>query len=84
MPTLAIVEDFDVLGNLADRLLPGFVTSVVDEFIFECSPETFHRRIIVAISPAAHGGLHTELPDELLILVRTILAAAIGVVNESW
>ena len=34
MPTLTIVEDFDVLGDLADRLLPGFVTSVGDEFIF--------------------------------------------------
>ncbi len=37
MPPLAIVEDFDVLGDLANRPLPRFVASVVDEFILECS-----------------------------------------------
>ena len=77
MPPLAVVEDFDVLGDLANRLLPRFVASVVDEFIFECSPEAFHRRIIVAISPAAHGCFHAELLDQSLVFVRAILAAAI-------
>ena len=32
MPPLAVVEDFDVLGDLANRLLPRFVASVADEF----------------------------------------------------
>ena len=32
-----IVKYFDVLGNLSDQLLPGFVTSLVEKFILECS-----------------------------------------------
>jgi hypothetical protein len=39
---LPVVEHFDVLGDLVLSLLPGDVALVVDEFVFQCTPEVLN------------------------------------------
>jgi hypothetical protein len=58
---LPVEEDLDVLGDLLYGLPTGPVVPMVNQFIFERSPEAFHRGVIPAISLAAHGGHHAKL-----------------------
>jgi hypothetical protein len=60
--------------DLLDCLLPGAVTTVVDEFVLDRTPETLHGGIVVAVALSAHRRLHAELRKELLIVGTTILA----------
>ena len=59
--SLSVVEDFNVLDDLILGLLPGGITPVVNKLIFQCTPEAFDGRIIVAVALSAHRGGHAEL-----------------------
>ena len=56
-----VVDYFDVLGGLVFSLLPGDVAPVVDEFVFQCTPEAFDERGIAAVAFATHRSGHAEL-----------------------
>ena len=45
MSPLPVVEYFDVLSNLGDRLLPGAIFPVMNQFRFERAEEALHREI---------------------------------------
>jgi hypothetical protein len=83
MPPLTIVEDLDVLRDLAPRLLPGLVATMMHELILQRPPKALHRRVVIAIPLPTHGGNHAELLQGGLIRLGTILRPAIGVMNES-
>jgi len=83
MPPLAVVEHLDVLRNLSPSLLPRIISPMVHQLIFQCPPETLHRRVVIAIALPAHGGDHAELPQLILIVVGTILGATVGVVDQA-
>ena len=51
------------------------------QFGFDGFEERLDRRIVVAIALPAHGHLEPMLAQDLLIIMRTILAAAIRVVD---
>ena len=83
MLPLAVVEHLDVLRNLSPSLLPRMISPMMHQLIFQCPPETLHRRVVIAIALSAHGGDHAELPQLILIVVGTILGATVGVVDQA-
>ena len=52
MTSLSIIKYFNVLRYFVHPLLPCSVAHLMDQFILERIPETFHRRIIVIIATA--------------------------------
>ena len=86
MPSLAVVEDVNVLGDLALSLVTGFIAAMMHQFILERAPETLHRRVVIAVPPARHRGAQAELLQPGLVGMRAILGSAIGVMEEprSW
>lgn len=52
IPSLAVVDNLDVLRDLSLSLLPGCRALMMYEFILQCPLKAFHRRIVVAIAPA--------------------------------
>ena len=77
---LPVVEHFDVLGDLVFSLLPGGIAPVVDELVFQCTPEAFDGRVIVAVALATHRGDHAEVVEQTSVGMRTILVAFMIVV----
>ena len=70
--TVTVIEDLDVLRDLAPSLLTGLIATMMHQLILQHSPETLHP----------HGWDHAELPQRCLIHLGTILSPAIGVMNE--
>ena len=52
-----------------------------DQLSLDGFEEHLNRRIVITISFAAHGHLEAMLAQDLLIIMRTVLAAAIRVVD---
>ncbi len=77
-----VIEELDGLRDLAPRLLPGFVATLMRQLILQRAPETLHRRVVIAIALPTHEGNHAELPQGGLICLGTILRSAIGVMHE--
>lgn len=48
-----------------------------------CPKKTYHGRVVVEVALATHGGLHPELLEQLPERQRTVLAAAIRMVQQS-
>ncbi|QPD03642.1 MAG: hypothetical protein Nkreftii_001416 [Candidatus Nitrospira kreftii] len=84
MSPLTVVERLDVLRDLAASWLTGLVAPVMHQLIFQRPPETLHRRVVIAIPLPTHGRGHAELPQLLLIVLRTILGPTVGVVVQAW
>jgi hypothetical protein len=51
---------------------------------FSDCPGNSPRGVATAVPPARHGRLHAKLRHKLLIVVCAILAASVGLVNQSW
>ena len=83
MASLAVVKAFDIFLYCGFRVGPGGVTLMVDQFVFQAAPEAFHGRVVIAISPARHRRLHAELRHQFLIVMGAVLAAKVGVVNQT-
>ena len=73
MPTLAVVEELNVLRDLSPGLFPCFIPPAVHELVLQRPPETFHRRVVVAVSPTRHRGAQPELSQLGLVVMRAIL-----------
>ena len=59
MAALAVVEDFDEVEDLGSGVSVAVERAAVDQLQFEGAPEAFHRGVVVAVTPAAHGGNQT-------------------------
>lgn len=55
MQSYSVVESVDVIDDGSRGLFVGLVFVPVDLLDFEASEEAFHRRVVVAISFAAHA-----------------------------
>ena len=53
------------------------------ELVFQNAPEAFNRCVIVTVASTAHRGSHFELNKERAELLRAILAAAVGMMNQT-
>jgi len=84
MSPLPVIEQLDVLRDLAASLLTGLVAPVMHQLILQCPSGTLHRRIVIAVALPTHGRGHAELSQPLLIVLRTILGPTVGVVDQAW
>jgi hypothetical protein len=55
---------------------------VMYQLVLKTAPEAFHRGVVIAIPLARHGGLHAELFNQLSIVMSTVLAPAVRVMNQ--
>src|SRR4051812_49054714 len=83
MAPRSIVETFDVGEDVTSGVLPCCIVLVMDELGLERVEETLHRGIVVAIGLAAHGRLEAGGLQRIAILRRSILNAAIGMVDQA-
>lgn len=72
MSPLTVVEQLDVLRDFSLCLLPRGILPMVHDLIFQRLTETLHWRVVIAISLWTHRRAYVELPQLLLIVLRTI------------
>ena len=82
MPSAWVVEGVDIVSDLSLGLDPGFVNGAPDQLGFDGSEHDFDRGIVVAVAFARHGYDEAMRLQEFLIIVRAILAAAVGVMDH--
>jgi hypothetical protein len=78
MKPLAIVISFDVSEQIVPGSIPGWVASLVHEFGFDRAKAAFHRGIVLTISRPAHGLDYPGCIEDLAVIGRGVLGAAIG------
>ena len=79
MPTARVIEAVDVLEDGRLSLSAGFPRASPNQLGLDRLEEGLNGGVIVAIALAAHRHLEPMLAQDLLIVMRTILAAAIAV-----
>ena len=52
----SVVEALDVIEDCGGGVATKGRSYAVDQLVFERAPERFHSGVIVAVTPAAHGG----------------------------
>ena len=83
MEPAPVVEGFDVVEDGQAGLLFCFVGFGDTQFCLQGGPEGFHGGVVVAIAGASHAG---QSPVHLQLAAKRfagVLAAAVGVDNES-
>ncbi len=78
-----IVLAFNIGEQVASGLVPGCPRSLVDEFDLEGVKEALHRSVVIATGRPAHGRYRLHVGELLLIGLSCVLAAAIGVTDET-
>ncbi len=56
---------------------------MIDEFILHGSPEALHRSIIITVAFPAHGSFHIKLLKESCVVLRTVLASPVRVMDKA-
>ena len=84
MTPIPVVENFDVFKNIQSGLISGGVVAVKGQLGFERTKETFHRCVVITIAFAAHGNRtdHLRLCQQKLVVIASVLAASIRVVQQ--
>ena len=80
-PTIVIA--FDISEQVAPCGITIGVVALVDELGFQCAEKALHRGIVPAIRLAAHRLGDGGRPQDLAVIASGVLAAAIGVMNET-
>src|SRR3984893_15543391 len=81
--TSSVVEALDVGKDITCGFCPCCIMPVMDELGFERVEEALHRGIVIAVCLAAHRCLESGRLDHLTIVRRSILDAAIGMVDQT-
>ena len=83
MPPARIVEAVDVSAKSQFGGGAGLERRSPDQFVLDRLEHRFHHGVIVAIALVAHRRDDAVRFQQPLIIVRTILAAAIRVLNQT-
>ena len=83
MTAARVVEAVDVFKDGHLRLPAGFPCIAPDQFRFDGFEECLDGCVIITISFATHGHFEAVLPQDFLIVVRTILRPAIRVMDAT-
>ena len=83
MTPKTIVEDLDVFKDVQSGLGPGGILLMKDQLSFEGAEETFDRGIVITVTPAAHTSHHARSCQQSLVLIAGVLAAPIGMVQQT-
>ena len=81
MATTRVVEAVDVFEDGHLSLAPRLPRMPPDQFCFDGFEERLDGSVVVTIALAAHRYLEAMLAQDFLVVVRTILATAIRVVD---
>lgn len=82
MYAFPVVEKLDVFKNPTLGFLAGSELLQIDEFLFEHAVERFDAGIVIAVALAAHAAFHPVFQEPFLVLMRCVLAAAIGMMQD--
>lgn len=83
MPSARIVGAVDILEDGQLCFSAGLPRLSPNQFRLDRFEEGFVRRVIIAVAFAAHGYLEAVLTQQFLIIVRTLLATPVRVVNAA-
>ncbi len=78
-----VVEAVDILEESNFDPSAGVPVATPDQFGLERFEEAFDGRIVVAVAFPAHRNLEPVLAQQLLVIVGTVLRAAIRVMSAS-
>ena len=85
MPTSAVIVALDPPEQCSPGVFAGCEAGAVDEFALHRAEEAFHRRVVQAITLAAHGRCQTVAFQDRLVRVAGILHPAVTMVGQaSW
>ena len=73
MSAPGIVEPLDVIEHIGFRLLPGPIVGTVSALDFERREKALHRRVVPAVTTAAHAAGHAMLLEQPLELLAGVL-----------
>lgn len=79
MPTARVTKAVDVLEYGGFGLAAGLPPAAPDQVSLDGFEECVDRCMVVEVALAAHGYLKAVLAQDFLVVVRTVLAAAIAV-----
>lgn len=82
MPPLSVVIGLDVFEHISLRVFPRGITGSLSLFDLQGVKEAFHRRVVVAVPLAAHAAKEAVLGQQLLVVVRGLLATPIRVDDQ--
>src|SRR5919112_5498395 len=83
MPPAPMVKDFDVFEQGRFGLPPGAELCSMNQLRFERAEERLHRRIVIAVTLAAHGGFDAVAVEDLAIRSASLLDATLGMGGEA-
>ena len=79
MEPLAIVVNLDVFEYVRFGLFPRRKALTVDGLDLQTVVPTLHGRIVVTVAFLAHAASKAVIAEQALVILRAVLAAAIGV-----
>ncbi len=80
--TTPVVKHFDVVEQIGDGCGAGCVARAVYPFVLQAVKEALRRRIVPAVSLAAHRANHAVQGEFVLQQLARVLAASIRVMDE--
>ena len=83
MTPLPVVKHLDVFAYCAFRLCPCREVPMVNQLCLQAPPEALHRGVVEAISFSRHRYPETKLIQYRLVVLGTILPAAIRMMDSS-
>lgn len=83
MPSAWIVKAVDVFEDCDLSIASSSPGPLPEHFCLDRFEEGFNRRIIVTIASSAHRYLEAVLTQDLLVIMRAVLASTIGVVDTA-
>jgi len=84
MATTQVVKAFEVEKDVTLRSKMRSIDLILNQFGLECSPEALHQSIVAAVAGATHTDLHRGRLQASLVVVAGILAATVGMMQQSW
>jgi hypothetical protein len=81
--TFRIVIHRDVFSHVSNRFLASSVPAITGPFALQAAEEALNRGIVPAVSLATHAADHAVLFQQFLVVMAGVLAAAIGMMNQT-
>lgn len=78
VPTVTIVEDFNIIEHIGTRQFTGFVdpfldSFLLDSFLLEAAEELLRHSFVQAVATAAHTRLQVMMLAEALPTIAAVL-----------
>ena len=82
--TIILLVDFNVPENRLFRILARPEALVVQPFLLQLAPETFHRGVVPAVALSAHRAYEPILFQFSLVVVGTVLRSPVAVRHNAF